>query len=109
MILLTWRSRFSPPAAPWKASTSRALAPLLVFEDLHWIDSETQAMLDMLVESLPTTRVLLLVNYRPESLYARLGQWEQARPVLGAALDLYRAMAMTFWLPQVEATLAQRG
>jgi class 3 adenylate cyclase/tetratricopeptide (TPR) repeat protein len=41
--------------------------PLLVlFEDLHWIDSETQAMLDSLVESLPTARILLLVNYRPE-------------------------------------------
>ena len=39
---------------------------LLVFEDLHWIDSETQAMLDSLVESLPTAQVLLLVNYRPE-------------------------------------------
>ena len=39
---------------------------LLVFEDLHWIDSETQALLDGLVESLPTARVLLLVNYRPE-------------------------------------------
>ncbi len=39
---------------------------LLVFEDLHWIDSETQAVLDTLVESLPTARLLLLVNYRPE-------------------------------------------
>jgi tetratricopeptide (TPR) repeat protein len=39
---------------------------LLVFEDLHWIDSETQALLDSLVESLPTTQLLLLVNYRPE-------------------------------------------
>src|SRR5215208_1397896 len=39
---------------------------LLVFEDLHWIDAETQALLDSLVESLPTARVLLLVNYRPE-------------------------------------------
>ena len=39
---------------------------LLVFEDLHWIDGETQAVLDSLVESLPTARVLLLVNYRPE-------------------------------------------
>jgi class 3 adenylate cyclase/tetratricopeptide (TPR) repeat protein len=39
---------------------------LLVFEDLHWIDSETQALLDSLVESLPTARLLLLVNYRPE-------------------------------------------
>ena len=43
------------------------LQPLLViFEDLHWIDSETQALLDSLVESLPTARLLLLVNYRPE-------------------------------------------
>jgi ABC-type thiamine transport system ATPase subunit len=39
---------------------------LLVFEDLHWIDTETQAVLETLVESLPTARMLLLVNYRPE-------------------------------------------
>jgi class 3 adenylate cyclase/tetratricopeptide (TPR) repeat protein len=39
---------------------------LLVFEDLHWIDTETQALLNSLVESLPTSRLLLLVNYRPE-------------------------------------------
>src|SRR3989449_5894004 len=39
---------------------------LLVFEDLHWIDTETQALLESLVESLPTARLLLLVNYRPE-------------------------------------------
>jgi class 3 adenylate cyclase/tetratricopeptide (TPR) repeat protein len=38
---------------------------LLVFEDLHWIDSETQTLLDSLVESLPTAQFLLLVNYRP--------------------------------------------
>jgi class 3 adenylate cyclase/tetratricopeptide (TPR) repeat protein len=39
---------------------------LLVFEDLHWIDTETQALLASLVESLPAARLLLLVNYRPE-------------------------------------------
>jgi len=39
---------------------------ILVFENLHWIDSETRALLDRLVESLPTARLLLLVNYRPE-------------------------------------------
>jgi class 3 adenylate cyclase/tetratricopeptide (TPR) repeat protein len=39
---------------------------LLVFEDLHWIDAETQTLLDGLMESLPTARILLLVNYRPE-------------------------------------------
>jgi class 3 adenylate cyclase len=45
---------------------SQAQPVLLVFEDLHWIDSETQALLDTLVESLPTVCLLLLVNYRPE-------------------------------------------
>ena len=39
---------------------------VLVFEDFHWIDSETQALLDSLIESLPTAQLLLLVNYRPE-------------------------------------------
>src|SRR5262249_11218644 len=43
---------------------------VVVFEDLHWIDGETQALLDGLVESLPTARVLLLVNYRPEYQHA---------------------------------------
>src|SRR5438128_5784042 len=38
---------------------------LLIFEDLHWIDNETQAFLDYLVESLPMARMLLLINYRP--------------------------------------------
>ncbi len=38
---------------------------LLLMEDLHWIDNETQAFLDHLVESLPMTRLLLLVNHRP--------------------------------------------
>ena len=39
---------------------------LLLFENLHWIDSETQAFLNSLIESLPTARILLLANYRPE-------------------------------------------
>jgi class 3 adenylate cyclase/tetratricopeptide (TPR) repeat protein len=45
---------------------SREQPLLLVFEDLHWIDSESQALLDSLVDSLPTARIMLLVNYRPE-------------------------------------------
>jgi predicted ATPase len=42
----------------------------VVFEDLHWIDGETQTLLDGLVESLPAARLLLLVNYRPEYRHA---------------------------------------
>jgi class 3 adenylate cyclase/tetratricopeptide (TPR) repeat protein len=43
---------------------------LLVVENLHWIDTETQAVLDRLVDSLATARILLLVNYRPEYQHA---------------------------------------
>src|SRR5262249_32501527 len=39
---------------------------MLIFEDLHWIDGETQALLNLLVDSIGTARILLLVNYRPE-------------------------------------------
>ncbi|HXM88676.1 MAG TPA: AAA family ATPase, partial [Candidatus Acidoferrum sp.] len=41
--------------------------PLMVmFEDLHWIDEETQAFLNLLADSIGTAKILLLVNYRPE-------------------------------------------
>jgi class 3 adenylate cyclase/tetratricopeptide (TPR) repeat protein len=39
---------------------------IVIFEDLHWIDSETQALLNLLVDGLATAPILLLVNYRPE-------------------------------------------
>src|SRR4030095_8568548 len=40
-------------------------------------------------------------------LYGTIGQKKQARTELSAAIRLYRAMDMTFWLPQTEAALAQ--
>src|SRR5262249_10946690 len=45
---------------------SQAQPVVLVVENLHWLDTETQAWLDTLVESLPAAPMLLLVNYRPE-------------------------------------------
>ena len=39
---------------------------MIIFEDLHWLDNETQAFLQVLSESVATARILLLVNYRPE-------------------------------------------
>ena len=77
----------------------------VVFEDLHWIDAETQAALDFLVESLPVARVLLLVNYRPEyedhwaakSYHTRLRvdplTSESADELLGALLGSAPALA----------------
>src|SRR5881296_4402295 len=45
---------------------SRLRSVTVLFEDLHWIDSKTQAVLETLMESVPSHRVLLLVSYRPE-------------------------------------------
>ena len=39
---------------------------MVIFEDLHWIDDETQAFLNLLADSIGTAKILLLVNYRPE-------------------------------------------
>src|SRR5262249_10924197 len=38
----------------------------LVFENLQWIDTGTQTLLDHLIDGLPTARLLLLVSYRPQ-------------------------------------------
>jgi AAA ATPase domain len=70
---------------------------LLIFEDLHWIDSETQALLDGLVDSLGSARVLLLVNYRPEYQHARSGKTYYTQMRLdalpaGSAAELLEAL-----------------
>jgi predicted ATPase/class 3 adenylate cyclase len=39
---------------------------VVIFEDLHWIDEQTQGLLDLLADSVPSARMLLLFNYRPE-------------------------------------------
>jgi tetratricopeptide (TPR) repeat protein len=76
---------------------SQAQPLLLVFEDLHWIDSESQALLDSLVESLPMARILLLVNHRPEYEHGWVSKTYYARlrldPLpLERAEDLLRAL-----------------
>ena len=66
-----------------------------MFEDLHWIDAETQALLDGLVEALPTARILLLVNYRPGVHHAgatrattpSFGSTRSGRPAPRSLLD----------------------
>jgi len=45
----------------------------------------------------------------PSGVYNRVGRQQRAYAALHTAIELYRAMAMTFWLPQAEATLAYVG
>jgi len=66
---------------------SRVQPLILVFEDLHWIDDETQALLDGLVDELPSARVLLLVNYRPS--YSRPA-WHRKAWHRELAIDPFR-------------------
>jgi predicted ATPase len=39
---------------------------MVIFEDLHWVDEQTQELLNLLADSIGTANILLLVNYRPE-------------------------------------------
>ncbi|HEV8531784.1 MAG TPA: sigma 54-interacting transcriptional regulator [Methylomirabilota bacterium] len=74
---------------------SRQRPLLLLFEDLHWIDTETAALLDTLIESIPAARMMLLVTYRPEfrhawggrSFYAQLSLEPLSTESAGDLLD----------------------
>jgi predicted ATPase len=77
---------------------------VVIFEDLHWIDGETQALLDLLADGIANVRLLLLVNYRPEyshawtnkSYYTQLrldalgreSAWEMLSMLLGDGVEL---------------------
>ncbi len=54
---------------------------LLIFEDLHWVDNETQALLDALAGALGSARLLLLVTYRPgyEHVWGSRANYRQIR------------------------------
>ena len=61
------RRRRTLDAAKYLVTRRAREAPLCVaIEDAHWIDDETEAVLDALVESAPLSRLLILVSYRPE-------------------------------------------
>jgi tetratricopeptide (TPR) repeat protein len=61
----------------------------------------------ILAESLGMRPLVAHCYYGLGTLYASRGRSEQAHAALSAAVELYRAMGMTFWLPQAEAILTQ--
>jgi class 3 adenylate cyclase/tetratricopeptide (TPR) repeat protein len=58
---------------------SQAQPVLLVCEDLQWIDPDTQALLDSLIESLAAARLLLVVSYRTEYRHGWSGRSHYAQ------------------------------
>ena len=53
---------------------ARANPLVIVFEDLHWIDSESQAILDGLIDSIAATRIAILATFRPEYQHSWTGK-----------------------------------
>jgi uncharacterized protein HemY len=53
--------------------------------------------------------LMLLLTYRLGTLYSKKGQMAQAHAELTNAIELFRSMEMTFWLPRAEAELAKVG
>jgi class 3 adenylate cyclase/tetratricopeptide (TPR) repeat protein len=88
---------------------------LLIFEDLHWIDGETQTVLDGLVDRLPSARLLLLVSYRPEYQHAwgTKASYSQIRldalPVDGAGALLEALLGDDPGLLPLKELLVKRG
>jgi len=60
------RRRFFSVLRALLHARSRKEPAVLIIEDLHWIDSGSEAFLEHLAEDVPKTPTLLLVNYRPE-------------------------------------------
>jgi class 3 adenylate cyclase/tetratricopeptide (TPR) repeat protein len=106
---------------------------IVVFEDLHWTDSESLAFIDSLIESLPKAPILLLLNFRPEfqdrwsakSYYSRVridplqakGSEELLQDKLGADVSLRalkqllieRTEGNPFFLEESARTLIESG
>ncbi|HUG37844.1 MAG TPA: adenylate/guanylate cyclase domain-containing protein, partial [Candidatus Limnocylindrales bacterium] len=87
---------------------------LLIFEDLHLVDSETQSWLDRLVGSLPTARILVLANYRPDFHHPWGGRPHvvelrvEALPPEGADRLLDDLLGMDLGLTPLKALLIER-
>ena len=106
---------------------------VLVLENLQWADAETQAFLDNLLDRIPTARLLLLVDYRPEYdhdwagrpgfnhmaidplspaatdelLRALLGEHRSLRPL--RELLIQRSNGNPFFLEEIVRTLVETG
>ena len=93
----------------WEAYALRLLGDLAVQGDppaYHQAEAYYQQAL-ALAEALGMRPLQAHCHLGLGRLYTKIGQRGQARAELSTAIDLYKAMAMTFWLSQAEATLAQ--
>jgi tetratricopeptide (TPR) repeat protein len=77
--------------------------PEVARAEAHYQQALTQA------DALGMRPLTAHIHFDLGTLYRRMGRLGEARTALSTAIALYRAMQMTFWLPQAEAALAQAG
>jgi len=86
---------------------------ILIFEDLHWIDDETETLLNQLADSIGTARILLLVNYRPEysHRWSSKTYYTQLRldPLGGASAEEMLDALLAYPAPALLAAAEKRG
>jgi class 3 adenylate cyclase/tetratricopeptide (TPR) repeat protein len=93
---------------------SQLMPLLLLFEDLHWLDAETQSVLDNLVDALSAARIMMIVTYRPEYRHQWSGKsfYSQIRvdPLSDASSDtlLSSLMGDNTGLQPVKRLIAER-
>jgi class 3 adenylate cyclase/tetratricopeptide (TPR) repeat protein len=109
------RRRMLDAATRLLVREAREQPVLLIVEDLHWIDTETQALLDGLVEGLDSARLLLLATYRPEYQHAwsDTTSYTQIRlnvlPVESAEALLHALLGTDLALAPLKRLLVERG
>jgi tetratricopeptide (TPR) repeat protein len=109
----------SPPSAPWRLARThlerghQAYALRLLGEIVARREPPQSALAEAyyrqaltLADELGMRPLVAHCHLGLGTLYAKIDQREQARAELSTAIDLYRAMDMTFWLPQAEAAMA---
>ncbi len=101
----------STPSSGSSCARARCGRCCVVFENLHWIDSETQAFLNSLVDSLPTRRAPAARQLSPR-VPARVGQQDvlhAAPPRPAAARERGRAARTRCSATMRQPPVAERG
>jgi len=80
------------------AARSRREPAVLVFEDMHWVDPDTETIVDALVDAAGQTRTLVLLNFRPEYLVPWAGRTHYQQIALRPLDEAAAALLLEDWL-----------
>jgi class 3 adenylate cyclase/tetratricopeptide (TPR) repeat protein len=80
------------------AARSKREMAVLVFEDLHWIDPDTETIIEGIVDAAAGTRTLVLLNFRPEYRAPWIGRTHHQQIALRPLDAAAAALLLADWL-----------